>query len=154
MKRFVHLEENIKKLAFITLVITCACSIGNPAPEETETRGPEEVYWEYKNACDIGDLATAESLVSDKAIERAYDNTAGIGICTYTHDMMHRLVEMQSDSVGFSQEFVSEKPVDVNIVGNTTNLMWKDKDGYYVTVTLFNIEGDWKINDWVWNVPK
>ena len=140
MKRLIHLGEHIKILAFLSLIILCSCTFGN--------NGPEEIYKEYKNACDIGDSATSESLLTENALEKGRNNQYGTGVCTYTHDMSNRLATILSDSDEVYQEFVSPQPV-VNIAGNTADLEWLDTYCNIVKVTLYNVEGKWKINSWV-----
>ena len=97
--------------------------------------GPESAYNKYWKACESGDLATAESLVTDDGIARSVD----LGACIYTHDAWIKFG--QSLGAGVNSDFISDKP-ELELSGNTAYLRWKDTSGSVNTVIMYKINGD------------
>ena len=104
-------------------------------------QGPEAVYMRYWEACNSGDMATAESLITEDAKK---ESSAELGACSYTHDFLVRMEE----AFGYYhvQGFPSNSPV-TEVVGNTAYLRFSDDEGSENTVTMYKIEGKWKIHD-------
>ena len=109
------------------LVFLTACSLLSGSPER--------VYNKFYDACDIGDIATAESLATSSAINA----TSQYGICLYTHDGFDRALGTNV------LKFESDKP-EIIISGNTANLIWTQKNGNSVRVNLYKIDGKWLVN--------
>ena len=104
--------------------------------KELIEKGPEETYQEFWNACNSGDIATAESLATDDAKESSKD----FGICLLTHDMMNRLIEGARPL----QEYTDTSP-EIEISGNTAYLKWTTTDGSVNTLIMYKVDGNWKV---------
>lgn len=102
-------------------------------------QGPEDAYMRFWEACNSGDMATAESLVT----EDAKDKLENIDVCIYTHDAYNRFTE--SAGTEFFQEFTSNSPT-VELTGNTAYLRWIDTEGSDTSVIMYKIDGQWKVN--------
>lgn len=105
------------------------------------SKSPEDVYWEFWNACNSGDIATVESLLSDDA----KNESKNFGPCFFfAHDAGGHFEP---------EEFKDNNP-ESKIVGNTAYLKWTFKDGDTTTTVLYKVNGDWKINTLVMDHPE
>lgn len=101
---------------------------------------PEDVYMRYWEACNSGDMATAETLVTEGWKERSLD----FGVCVFTHDWFTRF----GQSIGSeqTQEFTSNSP-KIEIAGNTAYLSWTETNNRKITVVMYKVDGQWKVHE-------
>lgn len=130
----------MKKIIFYVvlsffLLTSCTPATEIESPKELETKSPEEVYLSFREACAVGDLATAESFLTPNAVSQIVESDA---CANYLHDGYEYI------GLGDVQNLENPLPDSIEIVGNTAYLYWNIKPTRQVT--LYLIEGEWKIN--------
>jgi hypothetical protein len=108
---------------------------------ETEA-GPDETYWKYYEACEVGQYETAVKYLT----EDARDRVAAIGACGFTHDAINEY-EL---SRGGTERIFSEDP-ELTINGNVAAMSWFDNTGNIANVSLIKTEDGWKISESLWS---
>jgi hypothetical protein len=119
-------------LAFLA-VILAGCS------QQTE---PEEIYWQYYEACAEGSFNEATLLLS----ENARETSRILGACGFTHDAINT-IELEN---GNPTRTFSEEPT-VNLQDNIASITWFDDQGHIAIVTLVLIDGEWKVTEATWS---
>ena len=109
------------------------------------SKGPEDVYKEFWNACNSGDIATAYSLLTDIAKEETGDTD---NTCLNTHDFFQRI---QNEMGIESNELEYVSPVVV-VTGNTAYLTWVE-DGTDITIQMYNENDGWKVHRFYFGRP-
>jgi hypothetical protein len=104
--------------------------------------GPEEVYWQYWDACTEGKFSEAEKYISETARETARI----LGNCAFSHDAINT-VEATN---GNPPRTFSEDP-EVTIQDAFSSLTWFDDQGNIATVTLVKTDDSWKIVEAFWS---
>ena len=108
---------------------------------ETE-EGPDDVYWEYYEACINGKYDTAEKLLDDLAKSQIDI----IGVCGYTHDAINRI---QIERGGTERTFSDDPTLDVR--ENRAVLTWIDDQGNLAIINLVKVGNEWKVSSAVWS---
>ena len=106
--------------------------------------GPEEIYWNYWNACDQGKTKEAEQMLTEKG--KLQSQYYGFGPCSLTHDFIYKM-QIISGPQEKMPEFSKAKP-EVSIKDDTATLTWMPIDGSITQIiVLKKIDGTWKINE-------
>ena len=103
---------------------------------------PEAIYWQYWEACVDGNFDLAKELLTEDAVVIA--NT--LGVCAFTHDAINTF-EAQK---GNPPRTFSQDPM-VNTRDKITSISWFDDQGNLATVTLVEINGEWKVTEAFWS---
>jgi len=104
--------------------------------------GPEEVYWQYWDACSKGEFQTAEEYILESAQEAAKT----LGSCGFTHDAINTF----EANKGNPPRTFSKDP-EVSIQDTISSLIWIDDQGNIATVRLVKTEDVWKIVETTWS---
>jgi len=108
----------------------------------SSTPGPEEVYWQYWDACTEGKFAQAERFLSKNAAQAAIS----LGKCAFTHDAINTVEAAQ----GNPPRTFSEEP-EVTIKENNGMISWFDDQGNIAVVMMAKEDDSWKIVEATWS---
>jgi hypothetical protein len=109
----------------------------------SQQNDPEEVYWQYWEACSEGKFNEAALLLS----ENARETSRQLGACAFTHDAINT-IEAQK---GNPPRTFSQDP-QVNVQEKAASIIWFDDQGNIATVILVLIEGEWKVTEATWSI--
>lgn len=132
--------SRLSVLSIVVVIILSACSQAESSTPEPG--GPEDVYWEYWNACDAANDRVAESFLTSGAVR--YGNVAG-GPCSLTHDYLFKFGAAPEDEEKLS--IVSAARPDVQENENSASLTWTlDEETVLPIIIMTRVDGDWKID--------
>lgn len=119
-------------LAILTIAVT-GCS---------QQSGPEEIYWQYWEACSNGEFNDAALFLS----ENARESSRQLGACGFTHDAINTIEAQKGNPLRtFSQD------PQVNVQEKAASITWFDDQGNIATVILVLIEDEWKVTEATWS---
>lgn len=153
--------EKTNILVLLLAYLLAACSI-QPSEETIQTaiaqtqvaatqtqdalENPESTFFQYKQACDTGDLATAKSLLTDDAIQQSKE--LPMGECGFLPDKFINYLRswwFVDQEPQFSNNM---QPEQVELFGNTAKLYWTDGgNDKRVVMYLYKEAGGWKIQE-------
>jgi hypothetical protein len=132
------LKHILLSFIFIVIITSLSGCSGN-------NNSPLAVYNKFQEACDIGDLATGESLVTDAALE--YAKSSDYDVCiNFMPDGFQRF----GSSLGIKPDWTASEVIpEVEINGNTAYLRWEDPsvDFRDIMMAMYQIDGKWKIEE-------
>lgn len=108
----------------------------------SSTPGPEEIYWQYWDACTAGRFSEAEKFLSESSSQAAIS----LGSCAFTHDAINT-VEAAN---GNPPRTFSEDP-EVTTKDDNSMLSWFDDQGNIAIVILRKENDTWKIVEATWS---
>lgn len=127
-----------RTLLFTLIVVVLATILAGCKAQAS----PEEVYWQYWQACADGDFAAAKLLLAEDAVAVA----EGLGVCAFTHDAINTIEAQQGNP---AHTFSSDP--QVNTSEKVTSLTWVDDQGSLAIVTLVAVDGTWRISQTSWS---
>ncbi len=123
---------------FALIVVGISLILAGCKPEAS----PDEIYWQYWQACADGDFSAAKLYLADDAVTTAET----LGICAFTHDAINTIEAQQ----GNPARTFSQDPV-LNASEKIASLTWIDDQGNLANVTLVAVDGIWKISETSWS---
>jgi hypothetical protein len=135
VKKKLMMTKTFKFLVAFTLIAVLLAGC------KSSGKSPDEVYWQYWEACSEGKFSKAESYLSEDAKTR----TKPFGICGFTHDAVNN-IEISSGRPAWT----FSQPPEIVMEGDFALLTWITEEGSLSHVTLIRVEGEWKIDETSW----
>ena len=108
---------------------------------KSSSKAPDEVYWQYWEACSNGKFSKAETYLSEDAKTR----TQPYGICGFTHDAINN-IEISTGELAWT----FSQPPEVIEEGDFALLTWISDEGSLAHITLIKVDGVWKVDEASW----
>jgi hypothetical protein len=125
--------SKILLVALLFILLLSACQ---------SAKNPDEVYWEYYEACQENRFEDAETFLT----EEAQAQRATVGVCGFTHDAINDyLIERGQPTRTFSNE------PELTAQEVRASLVWIDDTGNIASVTLLKTEDGWKVAESIWS---
>ena len=133
------MKSQLARIGLILALATILLAACKPA-EASQT--PDEVYWEYYNACEAGQYETAEKLLSENARQRV----AAVGVCGFTHDAIN---DYEISRGGTIRNFLEEP--ELAIEDDQAVMSWIDDTGNIANVFMIETDDGWKVSESLWS---
>jgi hypothetical protein len=134
------MKNRIPKILLISTLFILLLAACQSAPSE---KSPDEVYWEYYQACQENRFETAEKLLT----EGARAQRATVGVCGFTHDAINDYLKSQGET---TERIFSEEP-ELTTQEDEAFLTWVDDTGNIANVILVKTDDGWKVDQTVWS---
>jgi len=130
---------------FLIVILSCVILIACKSQEETEMiEGPEDIYWQYWEACENRKLDLAATYLTSEA--ELDSRVSGVGVCAYTHDFAYKSGRFIGPPENL--ELFSKATPELNLEENRASLMWVPIEGSTTPIVVLKlIEGLWKIDE-------
>jgi hypothetical protein len=103
---------------------------------------PEEVYWQYYEACSDGRFDDARQWLTETAV----NTSRSLGVCAFTHDA----INVSEAQKGNPLRTFSDDPT-LNQQERLASLTWFDDQGNIASVVLVEVDGEWKVTEATWS---